>query len=252
LDDSGSAVESVDVCRNCSATVGPDAKFCAACGQRTTIGDRLTLHEISHDIMHAITHADHSIFALVRALLTRPGKVAREYISGQRKRHFGPWAFLLIAVAVESAAVLMMGMNWFKPYGDRPEADFLQRHVNLVILLQMPILAAVCALFFRRDRLNYAEHLVLVAYTLGFHSLYVALVETPVLALTSVNTADPRVALGYYGIWVAYFAFASSQFYRGKRLWSTARAAVAAVLNILLSVFLLMSVFHLLRRIIER
>src|SRR5262245_40570183 len=152
-----SAVESVDVCRNCGATCGDGAKFCAACGQRTSVGARLTMREIAHDIVHAITHADHSIFALVRALLTRPGYVAREYISGQRKRHFGPWAFLLITVAFATAVILLIGMNWFKPYGDRPEADVMQHHLKWVILLQIPVLAAVCALFFRRERLNYAE-----------------------------------------------------------------------------------------------
>ena len=79
-------------CRNCDTALAPEHKFCVSCGQRTDIGPRLTMREISHDIVHAITHADHSIFALVRSLLTRPGHVAREYVAGQRKRHFGPRA----------------------------------------------------------------------------------------------------------------------------------------------------------------
>lgn len=82
----------VMACRNCAAVVVvvPCQKFCGTCGQRTDIQPRLTMREISHDIVHAITRADHSIFALVRGLVTRPGHVAREYIAGQRKRHFGP------------------------------------------------------------------------------------------------------------------------------------------------------------------
>src|SRR5688572_1261813 len=99
--------DSAMVCRNCGAALAPSQKFCSACGQRADIQPRLTMREISHDIVHAITHADHSIFALVRALVTRPGHVAREYIAGQRKRHFGPWVFLLITVSLASAVILM-------------------------------------------------------------------------------------------------------------------------------------------------
>lgn len=241
------SVESVDVCRNCSATLAPEAGFCAACGQRASIGTRLTMREIAHDVVHALTHADHSIFALVRGLATRPGHVAREYIGGQRRRHFGPWAFLLITVALASAVILLTDVHWFRPYGDSPAADVLQRHVNLAILLQMPILAALCALFFPRARLNYAEHLVLAAYTSGFHALYLAVVETPLLALTHANTADPRVAAAYSGVWAAYFAFAAAQFYGGNRWWSAAKAVAAVIANMALTVALLMASFHLMQ-----
>src|SRR5688500_17676214 len=124
------------VCRNCGGSLTPGQAFCGTCGQRADIQPRLTMREISHDIVHAITHADHSIFALVRALVTRPGHVARDYIEGQRKRHFSPWVFLLITVSLASAVILITGVQWFKPYSDHPAVDILQRHINLVMLLQ--------------------------------------------------------------------------------------------------------------------
>ena len=68
----GSAI----ACRNCAAALAPGQKFCGACGQRTDIEPRLTMREISHDIVHAITHADHSIFALVRGVVVGPGQTA--------------------------------------------------------------------------------------------------------------------------------------------------------------------------------
>lgn len=231
--------DSVIACRNCAEPLEPGRKFCGACGQRADIQPRLTVREIAGDIVHAITHADHSIFALVRELVTRPGHVAREYISGQRKRHFGPWAFLLITVGLASAVILMTDVHWFKPYSQSPAADFLQRHINFVILLQMPLLAAFCALLFWRERLNYAEHLVLAAYASGFRQLYLALLETPLLALTRADTADPRLALIYYGVWFAYFAFAASQFYRGNRIWTACKAIAAAALAQLATILLL-------------
>ena len=183
--------DSAIACRNCAATLAPGQKFCWACSQRADIQPRLTMREISHDVVHAITSADRGIFSLVRGLAKRPGHVAREYIAGQRKRHFGPWAFLLITVSLASAVILMTDVQWFGPHPRSPATDLLQRHINFVFLLQLPLLAAFCALLFRRERLNYAEHLVLAAYASGFRQLYLALIETPLLALTGANTADP-------------------------------------------------------------
>jgi hypothetical protein len=227
-------------CRNCAAVLAPEQKFCGACSQRTDIQPRLTMREISHDIVHAITHADHSIFALVRGLIVRPGHVAREYVAGQRKRHFGPWAFLLITVSLASAVILMTGVEWFRPFSQSRAADALQGHINLVILAQMPLLAAFCGLLFWRARLNYAEHLVLAAYTSGMRQLYLAVVETPVLALAAANIGDLRLMIAYYGVWFGYFAFAASQFYPGNRWWSACKAIVAAILTQLVTILLIM------------
>lgn len=207
------------------------------------------MRDIGHDLVHAITHADHSVFALVRALLTRPGRVACDYTEGKRKRHFGPFAFLLIAVGLASAIILVSGVQWFTPFHRDAAGEALQRHVNLVILVQAPLLAVFCALLFRGDGRNFAEHLVLAAYTSGFHALFLALIETPLLALTHADTANPWLAAGYFGVWILYFAFASSQFYRGNRLWSFVRAMGAAILSQAAVIALVMGVLFSMTRL---
>ena len=83
------------------------------------------MRDIGHDLAHAITHAGHSIFALVRALATRPGTVAREYAAGKRKSHFGPFAFLVITVGLASAIILISGVEWFTPYGHGDAGNLL-------------------------------------------------------------------------------------------------------------------------------
>jgi hypothetical protein len=233
-----------ETCLNCGTSLASGQKFCGACGQRTNVSAQLTLRDIGHDLAHAITHADHSIFALVRALLTRPGHVARDYVEGRRKRHFGPFAFLVITVGLASAVILLSGVEWFSPYGHGEAGGILQRHINLVILLQAPLLAAFCAFLFARERRHFAEHLVLAAYASGYRALFLALVETPVLALTGADTANPWLASVYFGIWFAYFAFAASQFYRGNRLWAGAKAIVAALLSQAVTIGLIMAFLY--------
>jgi hypothetical protein len=220
---------SSSACRNCGAQLSAAQRFCGACSQKTHT-PRLTMRENARDFLHAVTHADHSIFSLVRGLAVRPGHVARDFVAGKRKRHFGPWAFLIITVGLASAVILISGVQWFEPFGHGRAGEILQRHVNLVILIQMPLLAAFCISLFRRARLHYAEHLVLAAYTSGFHALFLAVIETPLLAISGADTAAPAIAAGYFGVWVGYFAFAASQFYSGNRFWSFAKAIIVALL----------------------
>ena len=228
-------------CLNCGAANSQDQKFCAQCGQRTNISRQLTMRDIGHDLVHAITHADHSIFSLIRALITRPGYVARDFVEGRRKRHFGPFAFLIITVGLASAVIFVTGVQWFQPYGHGKAGELLQRHVNLVILLQMPLLALSCAVFFRKERRNFAEHLVLAAYVSGFHTLFVAVVETPAFALTSPGSADQRLAAAFFAAWFAYFVFAAMQFYQGNRAWAAGKATLAVLLAQVMTIAVLMA-----------
>jgi hypothetical protein len=203
------------------------------------------MREIGHDLVHAITHADHSIFALIRSLLTRPGYVARDYIEGRRKRNFGPFAFLVIAVSLASAVILLSGVEWFVPFGHGRAADVLQRHINLVILVQAPLLAAICTALFRGARRSFAEHLVLAAYASGFRALFIALVETPLLTTIGADTTNPLLVTGFLAIWCAYFAFAASQFYDGSRTWSIVKAGTTAVLSQIITIALIMAVLFI-------
>src|SRR4051812_23988725 len=147
-------------CCNCSESLPPVQKFCGACGQKAAIG-RLTLSDIAHDLLHAFIHVDTSIVALVRALITRPGYVARDFVEGKRKRHFGPFAFLVIAVGIATSLTLLLDIRWLQIIGQNELAAFLQKHINLLFLVQTPLLALYCKFLFKGARLFYAEHLIL-------------------------------------------------------------------------------------------
>jgi hypothetical protein len=212
-----------------------DHGYCSACGQRKVRG-RLTMHDIGHDLVHAVTHADHSIFSLVGHLAAHPGRVAREYADGRRKKYFGPFAFLFISVGLASFVILVSGVRWFAPIDDVSAASFLQRHINLIILMQAPILAGLCRLFFQASGRNYAENLVLAAYTSGFRCVLLAFVGTPLMYYAV--TASRAVMVGYYLVWVVYFSYAAVQFFGGRSWWTACKAATATVLTQLIAVYL--------------
>ena len=224
------SIEAVHYCRNCMAMLGEEQRYCGSCGQRSG-GGRLTMREIGSDLLHAITHVDHSIFSLLKALLIRPGRVAREFIDGKRKKYFGPFAFLIISVGLASFMIAITGVEWFKVIGDSRISSLLERHVNIVILLQMPLLAGWCALLFWEKRLNYAEHLVLSAYTSGFRVVVLGLVLTPLWYVTGWSPVRSPSGLLYLVPWVAYFSYAAAQFYGGNLFFTVCRAILAAILG---------------------
>ena len=188
------------------------------------------MRQILRDVVHAFTHADHSLFALVKELALRPGHVAREFVAGKRKKYFGPFAFLVITVSLASLVVALTGVEWFKPIPDARVVGILQHHINLVMLIQVPMLAALNWLFFRSERYNFAEHLVFVAYASGMRVLTFALIATPAVYFTHMGTL-PGVALTvYFSLWAAYYAFAAVQFYRGNAFWKIIRGILAAAL----------------------
>jgi len=218
-------------CLNCDASLNPEAAFCGVCGQ-TVATHRLTMREIAHDFVHALVHTDRSVLALVHILLVRPGYVARDYVFGRRKRHFGPLAFLAITVGLASAVVALSGFRAFTTDSPNAVAEFLQRHVNLVILLQVPILAACCSALFQKDGYNFAEHLVLAAYTSGIRTIFFTLLVIPYWYLFRPSGS---VALylyySYLCIWLLYCGVATSQFYRGNRGASWAKGVLAAAIT---------------------
>jgi hypothetical protein len=217
-------------CLNCDTPIDASARFCAHCGQRSDTA-RLSFGDIVRELMHSFVNVERGPLTFAWALLTRPGSVAREYVEGKRRRHYGPFATLVVLVGVTALAVNVSGFQILSHDGLPPgPADVLQRHFNLLLLVQLPMMGAACAVLFRGARLTLPEHMVLAAYVLSVRAVFLALVA-PVAYLAS--TTSPK--LGYvYAFWVAwyvYFGWAASQFYSGPRAWSWIRGAAAAAIE---------------------
>ncbi len=188
----------------------------------------MTLHEIGHDTLHALLHVDRSALSLIRALALRPGGVALDYVSGRRKRYYGPFAFLIVTVAVAAAAISLTEFPAVTTDTPNAVASFLQHHVNLLFLVQVPIVAAVLRLLTPRGPFNYAEYLVLAAYTTAMGTLFFTLVDVGgwyVLRPSAQRARDIYLALMPIG--PLYLAFACAQFLPGSK-WLAAVKGVAA------------------------
>ena len=215
-------------CLNCETALPPSARFCAACGQRTDTG-RLTLADIARDLMQRFVDVERGAFAFAWSLLVRPGRVAREYIEGRRRRHYGPFATLVVLVGVTALAINVSGFQVLSQDGLPPgPTDLLQRHFNVLLLVQVPLIGGACALLFRYARRTWAEHMVLAAYTLSVRAVVIAIIG----ACSLLWKLEPgsTATFGFWVVWYVYFGWAASQFYDGPRASSWLRGAAAAAL----------------------
>lgn len=208
--ESASAIQAADICPNCGSEIEARFRFCSSCGQKSGVR-RLNMHDIWHDLFHAFTHTDKGILFLVRELVLRPGRVAREYVDGKRKKYFNPFSFLVIVVAVST--FLIASFNLMTVSGARdPVSQFLNKHANVVIFLNVPFSALFSWIFFGTRKSNYAENLVLAAYAAGQRSVFYNILFVPLMLL--FRSQYFTIVGIYLSAFILYFAWACAQFHR--------------------------------------
>ncbi len=74
-------------CRNCG-TQAP-LEFCPACGQETTLHPP-TLVEFLHEFVGHYVALEGALWQTLKLLLTKPGRLTREYLAGRRRRYVLP------------------------------------------------------------------------------------------------------------------------------------------------------------------
>ncbi len=85
------------VCANCGESL--TGEYCAACGQR----HEPHIHSMAHfagEAFESITHADSRLWRTLGYLLTKPGRLTREFFDGRRAAYLPPFRlYLVISVA---------------------------------------------------------------------------------------------------------------------------------------------------------
>ncbi|GAB3491496.1 hypothetical protein GCM10027341_04540 [Spirosoma knui] len=246
---------SVKTCPNCTANLETTFSYCPGCGQDTHI-HRFNLPHIFHEVFHAFTHADKGVLKLTKDLVTRPGVAAREYaLEGKRKKYFNPFTFLLLVLGLNITV-----NSFIKPYTGRstqsatstrqqvsptiPKASqpyferrraattFIEKHINIVGLVAIPVFAFVFWLCFRRSGINYAEHLVANVFFSSFFSLVSVLLTLALgLLLSAYLPYLNRMLLFFQLLYlsVAYYQFL--QYHRPIQYLKTSAATLLALVS---------------------
>ncbi|WKD85119.1 hypothetical protein KCTC32516_00458 [Polaribacter huanghezhanensis] len=92
-------------CFNCGHPFSGHEKFCPECGQANK-DKRITFGSFLHEFFNGFISWDSKFWTTIVPLLTKPGKVSRDYIDGKRQRYANPFRFYL---SVSVLFFLMLG-----------------------------------------------------------------------------------------------------------------------------------------------
>src|SRR5690606_1698137 len=84
---SKTAVRTDKTCLNCNHVV--EHRFCPNCGQENT-ETRKTFHNLFVHFFEDLTHYENAFWKTIRNLITRPGALTKEYLSGRRMSYLAP------------------------------------------------------------------------------------------------------------------------------------------------------------------
>lgn len=222
-------------CPNCAFAVADTFRYCPHCGQKTGL-HRLSLHDVLHDAIHYFTHADKSVFGLVKSLAVKTGTVAREYVGGKRKKYFPPLNFFLLVATV---FVLIIGLAELRTttavQTEHPEINripdaaqrervrgiyerrdkavhFINKYSNIVAMVAAPLLCILFWRFYRQAGYNYTEHLVACLYMIGFSNLVYVVVFVPLSLLGNTRHSNTSLVLAFMLFQIGYSAVFYYQF----------------------------------------
>jgi len=191
---------SVLKCENCQYELNESFNYCPNCSQKVAFSNKLS-ELFSHFLSDYFTF-DSKIGRSLRPLLTRPGYLTQQFISGKREHYIQPLRmfiflsilfFLLLSISaslrtdqlVDSINQTTLDSDFGDAFWDR----FFGALLPKLFFFLLPIFALMLALLYRKKRFNLQTHFL---FSLHFHST-VFLIGI-IYELTSIGIAQ----MGYY------------------------------------------------------
>lgn len=157
-------------CLNCGIELS--GNYCSHCGQKTDTHRITFKHFISHDLLHGTFHIEKGMLFTAKEAMTRPGKAALDYISGKRVNYYNVFYFILIliglnillthyyneiALKIDPSRTLSPSMN----EAGKSIGELLSKYAKFFIFALVPINALNSFLIFKRQKLNFSEHIII-------------------------------------------------------------------------------------------
>jgi hypothetical protein len=219
-------------CKHCGKAV--HEKFCSHCGQRANV-KRLTLREGWIDFWARVYGFDGMFPRTLRDLTLRPGQASRIYINGDRVSYYGPVGYFFLMVTLMYLIASMLSVNIVdllaanadtglqpapKPGSgmDKVMQSMFQKISDNMKALSFIVIAiqAYCSryLFFRKQKLNYIEHLVLPLYVQG-HIYWLSMLSIVVFKVSGVFIPNSISLI----LTILYISYAYANFFKEQGVW---------------------------------
>ncbi len=228
-------------CVNCGAAVS--TPFCGACGQKNP-PKKLNFLTLYTDFQSRIYGFDGMFPRTLRDLTIAPGKVAKDFVSGNRVRYVGPVGYFFLTLTVFLILMQLLEVDFYKyssesspflgPQSERQQrlsqefSRFVIENMRIFSFLQIPITTVLAWMFFRKSGYNFLEHSVFVFYVAG-HIVWLTVVAMLLYAGFAI-----KINMAQLPIYWLFFAFGCTSFYPGTKVKSAVKGFLAALISFVL------------------
>lgn len=211
-------------CLNC----GHDHNYpyCPQCAQPSGVV-RLTLKGAITEFQQRFIGLDNLFMRTFWHLWVNPGKVVSTFLNGNRRRYLGGIAYLLLMLSLVLIIFEMVGVDANGFYnelsksvnGDQWSAErkemqykinaFANEHLRLINFSLLPAFALMSMLFFRKEALNFTEHIVFFAYVQA-QPIWLNMFLGLLYEWSDINLAWTSIWISFgYAVWVSVSFFKS-------------------------------------------
>lgn len=164
--------------KNCGQKISEN--FCPNCGQKKY--KRINRKYVTDELQYSVFHMNGGFLYTAKSLLKNPGATARDYIDGNRIKHYKPilMAFVLSGFSAfisykiigfnEVTEAFYKNHNFYQQ-GTSEAMNFLSSYFSLFMLLLIPIFSLFSWLSFRNWGQNYYEDIIMNAFFLSYYNL---------------------------------------------------------------------------------
>ena len=237
------------ICKNCEHRF--EGNFCPNCGQKPNDG-RIVLRESARDVLEHYFDFDAPLFRTIKGMITNPGKLVREYISGKRKSYSHPFRYYILVLAIylilKSATDFDPIETFSKAIGaqEMPNpntlatkaSQFFSKHINIFLINYALTLALFNKLFNWKKEYYFVEYLALGFFIVAqyvFFSIFI----------TGASVVSPYIFLLNYLVLIFYPIYVMVSFHEGNLFIRTIKASFASVLGWILYVIISQFISHL-------
>ncbi len=167
-------------CKHCGEIVS--GKFCSECGQNIKVG-KITFGSLLNELSENVFQVNKGFFYTLKEMFLRPGLFIRNYLTGKRKDHFKPIAYVLILSTLYLLITKITGLetglsSFFSGWSEHGTGDNSENTMPKALqwaannyayftLLSIPFFSYFTYIFFVKETANYIEHIILNAYITG-------------------------------------------------------------------------------------
>lgn len=211
-------------CANCYEPM--HGNYCYACGQKD-IGNRLSMKVFMSQMLEALTEVDSKFWRTLRELTLNPGRVAANYIAGNRASYINPVKYLFVCFAIYFSLTVITGFHELyvqeavNESGGTTQAqtvqeetnsievkennvqvnisaeavrDMLRNQLNLLVFTSIPLTAFFLRWQYYRAKHNYPEVLSFLCFIVG-HSYFLSIFLVMAMWAFDVYQKDLRTLL---------------------------------------------------------